>query len=314
MTQDGDGAPARPVSPTPFFQRARPFRVGRAALWVLLVAALALQAALRGGMNRTGRVAGESPQTLYVSSGVWLRRLSLGYEGLAADIYWTRAIQYFGTSRLSGQSQFRLLEPLLSVTTTLDPQLIVAYRFGALFLAEKPPAGAGRPQQAMQLLWRGMAANPGYWRFWEDLGFIEYWDLHDYRAAARYFKAGSQRPGAPIWMKTVAASVAAKGGELRTSQALWTQVYRSAANETVRRSALDHLAALKATEDIRALDEQLLLYQNREGRPARSFEDLVSDGLLRAAPVDPSGAPYALNGNSKAALGPASKIDLGLAR
>ncbi|MGH9344829.1 MAG: tetratricopeptide repeat protein, partial [Terriglobia bacterium] len=215
-----DGAPLRPVSPD---RLSRPFRAGRGALWIFLVLALALQAALRNEMSGATLLAGENPATPYVSSGVWLRRLSLGYEGLAADIYWTRAIQYFGTSRLSGQSQFNLLEPLLSITTTLDPHLIVAYRFGAIFLAEKSPAGAGRPQAAMQLLRRGMAANPDYWRFWEDLGFIEYWDLRDYQAAARYFKAGSQRPGSPIWMKTIAASVAAKGGELRTSQVLWTQ-------------------------------------------------------------------------------------------
>ncbi|MGH9350714.1 MAG: hypothetical protein ACRD2G_00895, partial [Terriglobia bacterium] len=97
------GAPLRPVWPD---RLSRPFRVGRVALWVLLIAALALQAALRNEMSGATLLAGENPATLYVSSGVSLRRLSLGYEGLLADIYWTRAIQYFGTSRLSGQSQF----------------------------------------------------------------------------------------------------------------------------------------------------------------------------------------------------------------
>lgn len=314
MTRDGGGAALRmdlPPQPTP---RAQPVRARRAALWILLVTALVLQAALRRAMSGASSLAGENQAALYVSSGVWLRRLSLGYEGLWADIYWTRAIQYFGTSRLSGHTQFQMLDPLLRITTTLDPHLIVAYRFGAIFLAEKPPAGAGQPQEALQLLRRGMAANPDYWRFWEDMGFIEYWDLRDYPMAARYFKAGSQRPGAPIWMKTIAASVAAKGGELRTSQLLWTQVYRSAANETVRHSAIEHLAALKAAEDIQALDEQLALYQNHKGRPAHSFDDLVSAGMLRGLPADPTGAPYSLNSNGMAALGKASKINLALAR
>lgn len=288
----------------------RSHHIPKLGLAAALVVGLILQAALRRGSPPP---AIEYSQTRVVTSGIWLRRLSLGYEGLLADIYWTRAIQYFGINRLSGQSQFKDLEPLLRITTELDPRLIVAYRFGAIFLAEKPPAGAGHPQEAMQLLRRGMAANPDYWRFWEDLGFIEYWDLHDYPMAARYFKVGSERPGAPLWMKTVAAAVAAKGGELRISQALWTDVYHNAANATVRESAISHLAAIKAAEDIQMLDRELASYADRAGRPARSFEDLVSAGALPRLPVDPTGAPYVLRHDGKAGLGKESKINLSLA-
>jgi hypothetical protein len=35
-------------------------------------------------------------EVLYVPSAKTLRRMSLGYTGLMADIYWTRAVQYFG--------------------------------------------------------------------------------------------------------------------------------------------------------------------------------------------------------------------------
>lgn len=305
MTGTTQGAAMQADLPAP------PARSRRAGLWLIVITALALQAAVR--REFLGLPLSEGASTLEVTSGNRLRRLSLGYEGLLADIYWTRAIQHFGTSRIAGDTRFEMLDPLLRITTTLDPHLIVAYRFGAIFLAERPPAGAGRPREAMQLLLRGVAANPDYWRFWEDLGFVEYWDLHDYPAAARYFTAGSQRPGAPIWMKTVAASVAAKGGEIETSRALWTQVYRSAANETVRQSALSHLAALKAAEDIRVLDQSLALYQKREGRAARSFTDLVAAGMLRGTPVDPTGIPYVVSKAGRVALSKASKINLALA-
>ena len=43
---------------------------------------------------------------------------------------------------------FRLLAPLLQVTTELDPKLLPAYQFGANFLAPKPPNGAGLPGAA----------------------------------------------------------------------------------------------------------------------------------------------------------------------
>src|SRR5919109_2824804 len=62
-------------------------------------------------------------EVLYVSSPDSIRRMSLGYRGLAADIYWTRAVQYFGRKQIIKVPQrFDLLDPLLRLTTALDPQ------------------------------------------------------------------------------------------------------------------------------------------------------------------------------------------------
>lgn len=310
-------AATHPLGATPPASASRSARAWKIALGVILVAVLALQAALRARMDRAQtslQASTDQAGSLSITSGPWLRRLSLGYDGLLAEIYWTRTIQYFGRQRLAGNSTFPRLGPLLRATTALDPHLLAAYRFGAIFLAEKPPLGAGRPQEAMQLLRRGIVANPNYWRLWEDLGFVQYWDLHDYAAAARTFNAGSERPGALIWMKTLAATVAAKGGEIRTSQALWSEVYRTAENDMVRKSALAHLAALKAAQDLQTLDRSLADYQKRFHSPAHSFADLERAGLLPGAPVDPSGAPYVLNRRGAAALGPGSKIDPRLAQ
>jgi hypothetical protein len=70
-----------------------------------------------------------APQdTLYINSPKVLRRMSLGYSGLLADIYWTRAVQYFGEQHHKGSGDFRLLAPLLEVTTSLDPRLLPAYQ------------------------------------------------------------------------------------------------------------------------------------------------------------------------------------------
>lgn len=288
----------------------RPSR--RAILWLILAGAFALQVPLRHALDQMRANAGAAPETHYATSGEWLRRLDLGYDGLLADIYWTRAVQYYGTERLSPHPRFEQLGPLLRITTTLDPHLLAAYRFGAIFLAEKPPGGAGHPEEAMQLLRRGIVANPGAWRLWEDLGFIEYWDLRDYSAAARIFKAGSGRPGAEIWMKTLAAAVAAKGGELQTSRILWSQIYRTAQNDSIRNSALEHLAAIQASEEMRTLNGILAAYQRKEGRVATSFKDVVAAGFLRARPRDPSGALFVVDADGRASLGPASRIDLGL--
>jgi tetratricopeptide (TPR) repeat protein len=285
----------------------------RRAVALALVAALAGSIILRLGLDREASV--QAPGTaIYVTSGETLRRLSLGYEGLLADLYWTRAVQYFGRQKLAGGGDFQDLGRILRITTELDPHLLIAYRFGAIFLAERPPDGAGRPDEALELIRRGIAANPSYWRLWQDLGFIYYWDLKDYAQAARSFEAGSREPGADLWMKTLAASVAAQGGELETSRALWSEVYSQAGNASIRRSAAGHLAAIKAAEDIERLNRLLGDFARREGRPAASIEDLVRAGTLPARPIDPSGAAYEVGPDGKAALGSGSRIDLRLAR
>src|SRR2546428_499668 len=179
---------------------ARPgagWRSQRPTRWILLALCFLALVPVQRGIDREKESLARIAETVSVPPGEVLRRLTLGYEGLLADIYWTRAVQYFGRQRLARSSRFELLGPLLRVATTLDPHLIIVYRYGAVFLAEKPPAGAGQPEQALELLRRGIVANPDYWRLWQDLGFIYYWDLKDYARAARAFETGGERARGP---------------------------------------------------------------------------------------------------------------------
>jgi hypothetical protein len=254
------------------------------------------------------------PEILFLPSGPLLRRVAGGYAGLLAVVYWTRAVQYYGRQRLAAAKNFPLLGTLLTIATDLDPHLLVAYRFGSVFLAGKPPEGAGRPQDALHLLQRGIVANPDYWRLWEDLGFIYYWDLKDYSRAARAFRTGSERPGALPWMRVLAASVAAKGGDIQTSRLLWEEIAHTAGNASIRRSAEEHLAALDALEALNKIDALLSDYRQRQGREAGSIANLVGAGYLAGFPLDPSGEPFVVGPDGRARLGPSSKIDLKLAQ
>jgi hypothetical protein len=68
---------------------------------------------------------------LYLWSGEHVKRLVPGFENLAADLYWLRTVQYFGGQRLFvSDKRFELLRPLIDITTTLDPRLEIAYRYG----------------------------------------------------------------------------------------------------------------------------------------------------------------------------------------
>ena len=102
----------------------------------------------------------DRPDVLYIRSPGVARRAVLRYQGLAADVYWIRAIQHFGQEHLAPPPHVRtygLLYPLLDLTTTLDPYFSIAYRFGAIFLGEPYPGGPGRPDLAIALLNKGLA-------------------------------------------------------------------------------------------------------------------------------------------------------------
>src|SRR5438477_7622769 len=118
---------------------------------LLLIGCLAVSVLLLRQVDRM-RTGATLEEVLYVPSPKTLKRLSLGYEGLMADIYWTRAVQYFGRKHHQHSKHYDLLATLLEISTQLDPQLLVAYQFGATFLAPQPPNGAGMPEKAIQLI------------------------------------------------------------------------------------------------------------------------------------------------------------------
>jgi hypothetical protein len=290
------------------------FDAGHRILYFAIVTAglMGLYALQRIIDSRLGLNQDQHDELIFLPSERYLTRLSGGYSGLLADIYWTRAVQYYGRHRLARSREFSLLGTLLDIATNLDPHLLIAYRFGSLFLAGKPPEGAGDPHRAIYLLDRGIVNNPDYWRLWEDLGFIYYWDMKDYAHAATAFRIGSERPGALPWMRVLAASVAAQGGEIQSSRTLWTEIARSAENDAIRHSAEIHLTALDAVESLKKLDNVLAVYRQKEGHRAHSMQDLVSAGYFPGIPLDPSGAPFVVTPDGRAALSPRTRINLSL--
>src|ERR1039458_2546524 len=112
--------------------------------------------------SRFGPTHGQHEELMFLPSECRLPRIVGGYSGLLAAVYWTRAVQYYGRHRLAHAREFALLGTLLDMATDFDPHLLIAYRFGSLVVAGKPPGGAGGPQRAIYLLERGIVANPEY--------------------------------------------------------------------------------------------------------------------------------------------------------
>ncbi|MFL6275116.1 MAG: tetratricopeptide repeat protein [Blastocatellia bacterium] len=251
-----------------------------------------------------------SDETLYLS-GDTVKRMSLGMEGLAADIYWIRTVQYFGGKMidsglpLSATARVRmdLLAPLLNIVVTLDPHHIPAYRFGAIFLPERDL------RAAIALLERGIEANPDEWRLYQDLGYIN-WQAGNsargaeraayYAKAAEWYEKGGQVPGAMWWMRDLAGYMKIAGGSREAAYAIYS-TYLNSEDENIRKQAALRLKQLRALGEMDAINELLARYKAQTGQCPTDLRQLAPQ--LRTLqlslnaeqlPVDPNGIAYQL--------------------
>jgi tetratricopeptide (TPR) repeat protein len=260
-----------------------------------------------------------SEETLFITSGTALRRMTTGYRALAADLYWIRAIQHYGQTRIRlttlpaalarrDETGYELLYPLLDLTTTLDPRFNLAYRFGAVFLSAPLPGGAGRPDLAVALLEKGLRESPGKWEYMHDIGFVYYWDLQDYPKAAEYFNRAADLPGAPWWLRSVAATTLARGGDRGASRLLWRQLHETAPDDRAKQAAALKLLQLDALDQIEDLQQRIDALAKQRGEPQRSWQMLVAAGVLPGIPVDPGGTPYELSESGRVTLSMSSPL------
>ena len=257
-------------------------------------------------------------EQLYLS-GATAKRISLGFNGLAADWYWMRSLQYVGRRVIEGkqnvlidnlgQLNLKLLAPMLDNATTLDPQFMEAYQYAALVL---PSIDL---QQAIRIARKGIAANPTAWRLYQHLGYI-YWQQRDFQAAGDVYAQGAKLPGAPTWMQAMKAKMAVEGGSREVAREIYSHMYEQASDLSVKDTARRRLQQLYSLDQRDALRKVLSAYQSKVGRCPSSWREI--EPVLRAlrieldstgAPLDPTGTPYILvNGGCDVDLDPASEV------
>jgi tetratricopeptide (TPR) repeat protein len=238
----------------------------------------------------------ETDRILYVRSAAALKRLTLGFNALAADVYWIRALQHYGGDRLThapAAAKYQLLYPLLDITTTLDPYFSIAYRFGAIFLSEGYPGGPGRPDRSVELLRKALVAMPHKWQYFHDIGFVYYWHLRDYKGAAEWFQRAAAQPGAPNWLAPLAATMLVQGQDRASARLLWEQIAKSEEG-WLRRGAERALLQLQLLDDMDKFDAAIRRVPRSPGE-RYSWSLLVRRGLVRGIPADPTGVPLVLD-------------------
>jgi len=114
-------------------------------------------------------------------------------------------------------------------------------------------------------------------------------------------------PGAPWWLRSLAATTLAQGGDRQSSKVMWEAIRQSAEIAWLRQDAERRLAQLRALDEIDALQRAVDDYTRRAGQPA-DWAVLVRGRILRGVPIDPAGAPYELQ-NGHVRLASASPLN-----
>jgi hypothetical protein len=234
----------------------------------------------------------EQEAVLLSWSGPTMKKLVPGFEGPVADLFWLRTVQYYGGQRVfAAGKKFDLVAPLVDVTVTLDPRMEVAYRLGAIFLSESPPAGAGRPSEGARLMRRGIAANPTNWRLAYEAGVFEADFLGEYASASKTLLRASTIPGSGPWLKSVAALFLLKGGDRETSRAVWREIYENSREEFMKRSAERRLRGLDSLDRRDRVIEALSAYRKAFGHYPATLRDLVQAGF-KVKTLDLADVPF----------------------
>lgn len=280
-----------------------------------LVIALGLAAIIPLGAfvesQRPALPAGYGDSDLFVEASR-MRGFSFGFEGLLADLYWMRSLQYIGDKVLKSKQKVniddlrplnpRLLYPYLDAATTLDPRFIEAYSYGAVVLP------AIDKDRAIAIAQKGIRNNPDEWRLYNHLGYI-YWRLGDFERAAEIYGKGAEIGSAPPFMKMIALRMKTQGESRTTAREIYRQMYQqSAADRQIRDFARSRLLYLDSLDEREAVNAILKKYREKSGKCVARLAEIYPELAQIKLPdkrefridqkenlVDPSGVPYILD-------------------
>jgi hypothetical protein len=253
-------------------------------------------------------------EPLYVNPTT-AKHLALAFNGIAADWYWMRSLQYVGRNIVAFEDahpesftladiDLHLLPSLLRMSTALDPHFIAPYEYGAFVLPEVSSA------DAISLVESGIANNPTSWRLHQHLGYI-YWKQKDYQKASAIYAAGGKLPGAPPWMAAMGARMAAEGGSREAAREMYQHLANATGDKAILKMVDDQLMRLDSLDERDAIRKVLSQFKESNGRCAASWRE-AQDALAKvrlqtapgsyymfkfdstAAPLDPSQTPYEL--------------------
>ncbi len=233
----------------------------------------------------------DSAPAPYVIPSKFSRMLALGYKGPLSDFLFLKISTFIGGRNISGKQMadhdWAYVVSGLSVVTDLDPYFVDPY-----FLAEGLLAWeANKPEQANDLLIKGMESRKFDWRLPYFVGFNYFYFLKDYSKASEYIMQAASLSGSPNYLQTLAARLAYYGGRSKTALLFLKEMLLEARDPLLKQRLQ---LRLKALEGAVMIEEALDKYRRDQGKDPNKLSDLVLFQYLQALPEEPYGGHWVI--------------------
>lgn len=242
--------------------------------------------ALKGGLKEG--------KDFYIPSSQFLKPAILGYDSMAADLYWLRAVQYIG-DRFWFEKKYPQLYPILDLVTDLDPKFEYAYEVGGIILS----VYAKRIDESIAILKKGDEEELGYWELPFYLGFNYFYYLGDYTTAADYIVRASEMPRSPAYLPKLAARLHAQAGNPETALEFLYRVYEATEDENVKKELEERMKDVMVERDIQYLEGAIDVYKERFGEYPETLDLIVSRGIIKSIPEEPFGGYYYIDSETR---------------
>ena len=190
----------------------------------------------------------KSQERLYFPSGQFLVESTLGFREAMADYLWFRFVQYYGDFA-KGKNDFRYFDLLIDGVTKLDPSFDEAYYFASLVYW----SSYNDIPRAVNMLKRGILANPDKAKLRFQVGFIYYVIERDYLRAAHWFEMASRCSDATDKESRFAAFARHRAGDDRVSLELWRNLYATTDSPQMKELAVTMIEKLTRMLEIRKM-------------------------------------------------------------
>ncbi len=219
--------------------------------------------------------------------GKAVRVLSLGFERLAADLFWIRTVYYVGDEHASAAG-WPAAERLAHLVTDTDPYFDSAY----VLMASVLNGLRKDPDAAIRLLEKGAAVS-SYWRIHFLLGFQYFMEKQDYVRGAQCLERAFAL-GGPPYLQFLIGRLYTSAGDPNTAMQFIGLRLQNEENLEVRKQLERRMSDIHINRDLGLIDAAIAKYREREKRDPSSVSELVAAGLVAGPLRDPKGGEYSI--------------------
>ncbi len=233
----------------------------------------------------------------YVPQAEVLKLISADQKQMiAASLVW-KTLFYFGSliekaaNKIFIPPDYPGMLKVVQSVVKLDPYNMDAYYFAQAILVWD----VGQIRLANELLEYGMKYRT--WDFYLPFfaGFNYSYFLKDFEKAAGYYRKAAELSGSELFM-SLAGRFMYEAGRTDQAVAYLSVMEKDAKNEAIRKSFKIRLDALKEVKKIEEASERYI--RDKRQKPA-SVDQLLKEGYLREAPVDPYGGSFFIDDKGK---------------